>query len=173
MREESVAWPTVAEVVQDIGPELDAIFARYPERRSALMPILHLLQDRLGNLPPSVLEAVADLLEVDPTEVISVASFYHLYFQEPVGRNVLLLCDDLPCSLKGAEAIIRHVEERLGVPCGEPTKDGLFTAIRSPCIAACHRPPAMQVNLAYHEAMTRERVDELIDSIRSQAREAV
>lgn len=155
-----------------MGPELDAILARYPERRSALMPVLHLLQERFGHLPAPVLEAVAELLNLDLTEVSSVASFYHLYFREPVGEYVLLLCDDLPCSLNGAEEIIRHVEDRLGVPCGEITEDGLFTAIRSPCLAACHRPPAMQVNLAYHEAMTRERVDELLDSLGSQAKRA-
>ncbi|MFQ5946391.1 MAG: NAD(P)H-dependent oxidoreductase subunit E, partial [Anaerolineae bacterium] len=129
----------LADVIAGLQPELDALFARYPDRRSTLMPILHMLQERFGHLSGPVLEEVAGLLDLDPTEVSSVASFYHLYFREPVGRWVLLLCEDIPCSLAGAEEMIRHVEGRLGVPCGEITEDGLFTAIRSPCLAACHR----------------------------------
>jgi NADH-quinone oxidoreductase subunit E len=148
-------------------PEIDTIFSRYPDKRSAMLPMLYLAQREYGWLSQDVLHEVADILELEPTEVISVAGFYTLFYKEPVGRYVIEICDDLPCALRGAEQFVEHACQKLGIRVGETTPDGLFTLHTVMCLAACDRAPMMQVNLEYHENMTDEKFDALIDELRA------
>ena len=142
---------------------------RYPSKRSAIIQALYLAQRDNGYLTHEVMREVAHLLEMDPTEVLSIAGFYTLLYDKPVGKYVLHVCNDLPCALRGADAFLDHVCKRLGVQPGETTPDGLFTVEPVMCIGACHRAPVMQVNLEFHENMTPEAVDRLLEQLKAQA----
>lgn len=146
--------------------ELAEVMEHYPDKRSALLPALYIAQREYGYLTPEAMNEVANLLELDPTEVVTVAGFYTLLYREPVGKFVIQVCEDLPCSLCGAEEIIGHLKERLGVEVGETTPDGLFALQTVMCIASCDTAPVMQVNLKYFENLSSEKVDQILDELR-------
>ncbi len=151
---------------------LDAVLQTYPSKRSAVVQALYLAQEEHGYLTEEVMREVAGLLEMDPTEVLSIAGFYTLLHEKPVGRYLLHVCNDFPCALRGADEFLDHVCRRLGVGPGETTEDGLFTVEPVMCIGACHGAPVMQVNLEFHENMTPEVVDELLEKLRASAENA-
>jgi NADH-quinone oxidoreductase E subunit len=147
--------------------EIEALKARYPSFRSALMPALWVAQEESGGyLSKEVLEEVADVMGLTPADVESVASFYSMYNKRPVGKYMIEVCINISCSLLGAQELARHIEKRLGVPLGENTPDGLFTVKRVECMAACGGAPAIQVNGLYHENITPERFDMLVEDLR-------
>ncbi len=145
---------------------LDELVARYPEKRSALIPILHEVQAEVGYLSPEAIQWVAGYLGLSPADVMSVASFYDMLNLEPVGRHMIYVCHNLSCSLLGAERLIRHLEERLGIRVGETTPDGLITLKRMECLASCGTAPAIQVDGVYYERMTIQKLDELLAKLR-------
>jgi NADH-quinone oxidoreductase E subunit len=148
--------------------EIEAYKARYPDSRSALMPALWVAQEEYGGwLPREALIEVAEVMGLTPADVESVASFYSMYNKHPVGKYLIEVCTNIACSLLGAEPLAHHIEERLGVPPGDNTPDGLFTFKRVECMAACGGAPSIQVNGLYHENMTPERFDQLIDELRA------
>jgi NADH-quinone oxidoreductase subunit E len=135
---------------------------RYPERRSALIPILHEVQAELGHLSPGAIEWVAAFLGLTAADVMSVASFYDMLSLEPQGKHVIYVCQNLSCSLLGAEQVVRHLEARLGIRAGETTPDGRISLKRMECLAACGAAPAIQVDGIYYERVTPERLDALV-----------
>ena len=142
------------------------IIKRYPEGRqkSALLPVLHIAQaENQGWLSPGMMDYVASLLQIEPIEVYEVASFYSMYNLKPVGNCVIEVCQTGPCWLKGAENIVAHFESRLGIKPGETTADGKFTLKTVECLAACGTAPVIQVGTEYHESLTTEKVDQLLD----------
>lgn len=145
-----------------------AVMARYPQPRSALLPALHIAQNQLGWISREAMEELGDLVGVATDQVEEVASFYTMYYTEPVGTYVLEVCKTVPCSLMGADEIIDYISQTLGIKPGETTPDGMFTLFRVECLAACHRAPIMQVNHRYYQDLTPERVDALIQAARSQ-----
>jgi NADH-quinone oxidoreductase E subunit len=145
--------------------QFDALVAHYPERRSALIPLLHELQAEAGYLSPEAIEWAAAYLGLSAADVMSVASFYDMLNLEPVGRHLIHVCQNLTCALLGAEALIRHLEARLGIRMGETTPDGRITLKRMECLAACGAGPALQVDGLYHERMTPEKLDALLDRL--------
>ncbi len=149
--------------------KFDQIVARYPVKRSALIPILHEVQAQEGYLTQDAMLAVAGYLDLHPVEVAETASFYDLLHLRPVGKYVLLFCHNLSCTLVGAERVLAHLERRLGIRAGETTPDGLFTLRRMECLASCGTAPVMLVNGEYHENLTEATVDELLDRLRRKA----
>jgi len=142
------------------------LIKRYPEGRqkSALLPVLHIAQaENQGWLSPGMMDYVASLLQIEPIEVYEVASFYSMYNLKPVGKCVIEVCQTGPCWLKGAENIVAHFESRLGIKPGETTADGKFTLKTVECLAACGTAPVIQVGTEYHESLTTEKVDQLLD----------
>ena len=142
------------------------LIKRYPEGRqkSALLPVLHIAQaENQGWLSPGMMDYVASLLQLEPIEVYEVASFYSMYNLKPVGNCVIEVCQTGPCWLKGAENIVAHFESRLGIKPGETTADGKFTLKTVECLAACGTAPVIQVGTDYHENLTTEKVDQLLD----------
>jgi len=130
------------------------LLTRYPEKRSALLPLLHLVQEELGYLTPESMEDVARLLEMRPTDVWETASFYTMYHFRPVGRCHIEVCHNLSCTLLGAESLLDHLKGRLQIREGETTPDDRFTLGRTECLAACDGAPVIQVNNAeYHEGL--------------------
>jgi NADH-quinone oxidoreductase E subunit len=151
--------------------EIEAFKARYPHSRSALMPALYIAQEENGGwLSREALRDVAEVMGLTPADVESVASFYSMYNKRPPGKYMIEVCANISCSLLGGQNLAHHIEQKLGVPAGENTPDGLFTMKRVECMASCGGAPAIQINGLYHENMTPERFDQLIDEIR--AREA-
>ncbi|WP_276091184.1 NAD(P)H-dependent oxidoreductase subunit E [Pedobacter sp. JY14-1] len=148
----------------------DEIVKRYPEgkQKSALLPVLHETQAELGWLSTSAMDKVAEYLDILPIEVYEVASFYTMYFLKPQGKYVLEVCRTGPCCLVGAERIMKHIEDRLGVKEGEVTEDGLFSWRGVECLAACGYGPVLQIGPEYtfYENLNEQSVDQLIEDLR-------
>jgi NADH-quinone oxidoreductase E subunit len=143
------------------------LMALYPQRRSALLPLLHLLQEQDGHLTEDGMEHIGELVGLLPAEVLSVASFYDMFKLEPVGRYVLGICTNIACLLDGAEELLHHAEERLGVKDGGTTPDGLFTLEEVECVAHCNFAPCLQANYRYFGPLTNDDFDTLVDDLGS------
>lgn len=152
--------------------EIEAAAARYPERRSAIMPALMIAQKEHGHLPGPVLEDVAEILGVERVWVYELATFYTLFHTEPIGRFHLQLCDNVSCMLCGSEALLKHLETTLGIRKGETTQDGAFTLSTVECLGACEMAPVMQVGDDYHGNLDTARLDALLESFRAAERAA-
>jgi NADH-quinone oxidoreductase subunit E len=147
--------------------EIKAILEKYPEKRSAVLPLMYLAQEAYGYLSKEAMVDVADNIGIDPTEVLSLAGFYTLFYEEPVGKYVLEICNDLPCALRGADEFVDIACEKLGIGVGETTPDGLFSLKTVMCLAACDKAPMLQVNLKYEEELDEEKFDALISRLRA------
>jgi NADH-quinone oxidoreductase subunit E len=145
--------------------ELERIVRKYPSKRAAIMPALWLAQREFGWLSAPVQQYVADLLGFPLAWVSGLASFYTMYYKEPVGRFHLQVCTNVSCMLRGSDAIVRVCEERLGVALGQTTPDRRFTLSEVECLASCGTAPMMQVNDDYHENLDPERTLALIDRL--------
>jgi NADH-quinone oxidoreductase subunit E len=119
---------------------------QYPEKRSALIPALHLAQAEVGYLPRQAQNEVADLFGIDPNEVNAVVTFYDMFFEEPVGKHLIHVCKNVSCMLRGGDAILGRLCQKLRVAPGGTTSDGEFTVLASECLAACDRAPMMIVD---------------------------
>jgi NADH-quinone oxidoreductase subunit E len=151
--------------------KFDEVVTRYPEgkQKSAMLPLLHEVQAELGWLSPAAMDKVAAYLKLEPIEVYEVASFYSMYFLKPQGKFVLEVCRTGPCCLVGAEKLMGHIEEKLGVKEGEVTMDGLFSWRGVECLAACGFGPVLQIGPEYtfYENLNEQKVDQLIEDLRN------
>jgi NADH-quinone oxidoreductase subunit E len=150
-------------VEAELRERMEAIAARFPQRLSALIPILYLLQRQHGHVTKAGMELAAEVLGTTPAYVDSVASFYTMLYRQPVGKYVLQVCKTLPCALMGAEQVIAYLEEKLGIKPGETTSDQLFTLETVECLASCHVAPLMMVNEVYKVHLDRAKLDAVID----------
>jgi NADH-quinone oxidoreductase subunit E len=146
--------------------EFKNILTRYPNKRAALLPALHLGQREFEWLSRDVLEYVGELLELPYSEVYDTASFYTMFKLKPTGKYHLQVCHTLSCALRGAAHICEHIEEKYGVGNGEVTADGKLSLIKVECLGSCGTAPVVQVNDDYHENLTIEELDKLIDSLK-------
>jgi NADH-quinone oxidoreductase subunit E len=152
---------------------INEIKGRYPEgkHKSALLPALHLAQAEFdGWLSVPVMDLVAETLELHPIEVYEVASFYSMYNLKPVGKCLLEVCRTSSCWLLGAEDIVRHLEKTLGIKEGETTPDGLFTIKTVECLGSCGTAPMMQCGAQFHENLTFEKVDSLLEKLKTEGK---
>jgi len=146
---------------------------RYPagKQKSALLPVLHIAQAEFGGwLSPEVMDYVASVLNIKPIEVFEVASFYSMYNLKPVGKCTLEVCQTSSCWLNGAEDIVRYIEKKLNIKVGETTKDGMFTLKVAECLGSCGTAPMLQCGASYHENLTFEKVDSLIEKYKNENR---
>ena len=157
------------------SPELiskfDDIVSRYPagKQKSALLPILHLVQAEYGWVSAPAMDKVAENLELEDIEVYEVATFYSMYFMRPQGKYVLEVCRTGPCCLVGAEKIMDYIEQKLGVKEGDVTPDGLFSWRGVECLAACGYGPVLQIGPEYtfYENLTEASVDKLVAELKA------
>jgi NADH-quinone oxidoreductase subunit E len=148
--------------------EIRAIAGQYPETRSAILPALHLAQERNdGWLPPQALEEVGTALGVTPAYVQSVASFYDMLHLEPVGRHLVEVCTNISCALVGAQQVVEAFERELGVRPGETTADGQVTLKTMECAGGCGWAPVVVVDHRYREPTTPEDVPAVLQELRS------
>ncbi|MCB1824791.1 MAG: NAD(P)H-dependent oxidoreductase subunit E [Candidatus Competibacteraceae bacterium] len=149
--------------------EIDHWIARYPVERkqSAVLAALREVQHENGGyLTTELMDAVAEYLEMPPIAVYEVATFYSMFELKPVGRHSISVCTNISCMLRGGDAILAHIEKKLGIRLGESTMDGKFFLKREEeCLAACCGAPMMQVDHVYYEHLTPEKVDQVLDSL--------
>lgn len=143
------------------------IISRYPVPKSALVPLLHLAQEQDGYVTEDALEHLADLIGCTPAEVLGTCSFYEMLKLEEVGRYVVNVCTDISCMLLGADQLLHHAEQRLGIHSGQTTQDGQFTLEGVTCIAACTEAPCLQVNYRYEYRVGTQAFDQLVDDLAS------
>ena len=149
------------------------ILARYPVKKSALIPLLHLAQEQDGWVTDDAMEHIADLVECTPAEVLGTCSFYEMFKRKPVGRYMVNVCTNISCQLLGGEELLHHAEHSLGVKAGGTTRDGLFTVEDVECIAACTEAPCLQINYRYFHKITTDQFDEVIADIRAGKRDDI
>jgi len=150
--------------------KLDAVIARYPNRMAATLPALHIAQADLGALTPEVQQVVADYLHLPVAHVYGVVTFYTMFHQKPVGKNVLMVCTNVSCMLRGAYDIMAHIERKLGIGRGQTTSDGAFTLIEEECLAACANAPMMICGTEYFLDLTPDKVDRALEELRKHPR---
>jgi NADH-quinone oxidoreductase subunit E len=157
----------VARLTADNVKVAEEIVSLFPRAKSALIPLLHLAQEQDGWVTDEAMEHIAELVGVTPAEVLGTCSFYEMFKREPVGRYVINVCTNISCQILGAEALLEHAEDRLGVKAGGTTPDGTFTLEDVECIAACTKAPCLQVNYRFFYDVTPEDLDRLIDDLRN------
>lgn len=149
--------------------EIDHWVAKFPpeQKRSAVISALQAAQhENEGYLTSELMDSVADYLELPPIQVYEVATFYSMFETEPVGRHCVSVCTNISCMLRGSDEIVAHLENKLGIKLGESTADGrVFLKREEECLAACCGAPMMMVDHVYHEDLTPEKVDEIIDGL--------
>lgn len=150
---------------QQAEKKIDELLAKYPQKRSALLPILYVAQAENGYLSDDVMEYVAQRMGLTYLDVLSTASFYTMFYRQPVGKYVVQLCSNVSCWLMGSDHIEECIERKLGIRLGETTPDGKFTFIEVECIGACGGAPAMQINFDYHENLTPDKVERILDAL--------
>jgi NADH-quinone oxidoreductase subunit E len=159
----------VASFSPEVLAEIDAHIAKYPpeRKRSALIPLLLLvIQRERGYVDNAGVNFLAEKLDIKVTDVWETATFYSMFNMHPVGKYHIQVCKTLSCRVMGEEQITEHICNRLGIHAGETTPDGKFTVSRVECLGSCGTAPMMQIGFDYHEDLTVEKVDKLLDSLK-------
>jgi NADH-quinone oxidoreductase subunit E len=137
----------------------------YPDRRAALLPVLQLAQEAFGHISLEAEECVAGLFDLSPAHVHEVVTFYTLFFREPKGRHIISVCHNLTCHLLGAQQVLAHLKQRLGLEVGGTTPDGRVTLLSVECLCACEMAPMLQVDDRYEGNLNREKVDRILEGL--------
>lgn len=148
---------------KDVTEAILNLQKRYPEKRSALIPALHIAQAEVGYLPKEIQDEVAKLFDLDPNEVYAVVTFYDMFFEEPVGKHLIHVCKNVSCMLRGADGVMSRLCQRLNIAPGETTSDGQYTVIASECLAACDRAPMMIVDDKVVGPVKENDIDRILD----------
>jgi NADH-quinone oxidoreductase subunit E len=151
---------------QETLEAIEKLCLRYPTRLAALLPALHLAQAELGYVSQDAELDIADKLDVPPTRVREVVSFYTMYHAKPVGRHVLKICRNLSCQMRGADKVIAHAEKLLGIKVGETTADGRVTLEHEECLASCGTAPMAWYNGAFLENLSEEKLESFLADLK-------
>ena len=147
--------------------EVEALFARYPKKVHALLPLLHLAQRETGGWLPEGWDAyLASLCDTTVNHVRGVITFYNMFRTEPIGRNHVMVCTCVPCGLCGGDRVLEHLEHRLGLRPGQTSKDGLFSLEEVQCLAACDKAPLIQVNEDVYGPVSFDEIDRILEEAR-------
>jgi NADH-quinone oxidoreductase subunit E len=152
-------------VLSEVRSDVDAILQKYPNPRSAVLPLLFLAQSVEGHVTEQGMRDVGEVLDLTPAEVLAVASFYTMLKQTPTGDYLISVCRNISCTHLGARKVLRACEERLGIATGETTPDGRFTLEAAECLATCDGAPSMQINYEDFYKVSPEEVVEIINKI--------
>lgn len=145
--------------------EIDLWVAKYPadEKQSAVMRALMIAQEERGYLTPELMDAVADYLDMPAIAVYEVSTFYSMYQHKPIGRHLINVCTNISCKLRGSAEVVSYIENKLEMSLGETSADGKYTLRAVECLGACVNAPMMQIDKDYHENLTAEKIDNVLD----------
>jgi NADH-quinone oxidoreductase subunit E len=143
--------------------------AKYPKRKSAILPALTIANRQVGHLNDAIYREIADAIKVPFVEVAEAATFYTLFPKKPRGKYLIQVCHNISCALMGADSLTGYLEQKLGINKGETTKDNVFTLITVECLGSCATAPMMQINEDFHENLTRDKVDKILEELRAKA----
>ena len=146
--------------------QIQDLISKYPQKRSALIPSLHLAQKELGYISLDTMSEIARIFELSPNEVHEVVSFYTMFHRKPVGKYVLQVCTNISCQLCNAEGIMAHLTKKLGIKPGETSSDNKYTLLEVECLGSCGTSPVVQINDDYHEDLTPAKLDTILDSLK-------
>jgi NADH-quinone oxidoreductase E subunit len=163
--------PSERSGLSDAGrKKIDAICARYPNRQAACLPALHVAQSEFGHITEEAIDAVAAALGISRAHVFGVATFYTMFHREAVGKNVLMVCTNISCMLRGGYEVLAEIEAQLGVKKGETTPDGQFTVVEEECLAACANAPMMICGQDYFLDLDKDKVAAILADLRKNPR---
>lgn len=147
--------------------EISTELTKYPEgqERAALLAALRVAQQECGWISPKTMIYIANMLHIEPAKVAEVATFYTMYDLQPVGRHKISLCTNISCALRGSAQVAEHLFERLNIGFGETTEDGRYTLKEVECLAACGGAPAALIGTEYHENLTPQRMDKILETL--------
>lgn len=159
--------PTEFQLSDQVKKQIDHWVKKFPEdqKQSAVLAALHIVQDEQGWVSQPAMKAVADYLEMPEIAVNEVATFYTMYKKEKTGRNTISVCTNVSCMLCGSNEIVAHLKKKLGIGFGESTSDGKFMLEEVECLAACRNAPALMLNKTYHENLTPEKIDQILNEV--------
>ena len=153
--------PTVKEIKEKA--------ARYPRRKSAILPALTVAYRQLGYVDDEIYREISQVINVPYVEIAEAATFYTMFPKKPRGKYLIQVCHNISCALLGADSLISYLEEKLGIKKGEATEDKLFTLISVECLGSCATAPMMQINHDFYENPTREKVDSILEDLKAKA----
>tara|TARA_Y100000294_G_C8399068_1_gene274013 strand:- start:206 stop:670 length:465 start_codon:yes stop_codon:yes gene_type:complete len=146
--------------------EISAEISKFPEKKAALLPALHIAQKEEGWISKETMEEIASTLEIKPIEVMEVVSFYTMFNMKPVGKYHLQVCTNLSCSLLNSRHMVNYLQDKLGIKTGQTTEDNKYTLSTVECLGSCGTAPMMQVNDEFHENLTKEKIDALLKKLK-------
>ena len=149
----------------ELRQEADAIVAKYPNSRSAVLPLLFLVQSAEGHVTEEGMREIADILNLTPAQVLAAASFYTMFKKQPQGTYLISVCRNIACTHLGGRDLIGELEKRLGIKVGQTTRDGKFTLEAAECLATCDGAPSMQINYEDFYNVTPESAAELVEKL--------
>jgi NADH-quinone oxidoreductase subunit E len=154
--------------------EIENIKQKYPDNKSALLPVLWMVQEKEGWISNDSMKQVGDLLNIPYEHILGVITFYTMFNNKPVGRFHLQICTNVSCMLRGGYELYNYISGKLGIKNKETTNDGLFTIEEVECLGSCATAPMMQVNnKEYYENLTNEKIDEIIEHFKKNIKEGV
>lgn len=140
---------------------------RYPRKKSAILPALTVAYRQVGHVDEEIYKEISKIIDVPTVEIAEAATFYTMFPKKPRGKYLLQVCNNISCALRGSDAIIEHLENKLNIKLGETTEDNMFSLIAVECLGSCATAPMIQVNLDYHENLNKEKLDSLIDDLKA------
>ncbi|MGI9648868.1 MAG: NADH-quinone oxidoreductase subunit NuoE, partial [Acidimicrobiia bacterium] len=155
------------------NPRVEQVLARYPDRKSAVMPLLYMAMADYGYLPDEAVREVAEMVGMTSVQVSSVATFYTMFKREEVGQYLLSVCTSVSCALLNAKATLHAIEDETGVPAGETDTDQRFSVEHVECLGACGGAPAVQVNYELIEGLGEDKARELVNWLREASPESI
>jgi len=151
---------------ENLVDEIKALIPHYPDQEAALIPALHLVQERFNYISERSIVELSEILEIAPAHIMATLSFYTMFRTEPSGRFHISVCKNLSCSLTGSRDILSYLEKKLGITIGETTDDKAFSLGAVECLGACSEAPVMEIDCEYFFHLTPEKVDQIIDDYR-------
>jgi len=139
----------------------------FPDKQSVVLPVIHIIYDQFGYIEKQAVKEAAGLMNISDVYFEEASSFYTMFPLKPVGKYLIQVCQNISCTLMGAEGLISYLDEKHGIKLGETTEDGLFTLVTVECLGSCDTAPMMQINDKYYESLTRAKVDEIIENLRN------
>ena len=141
--------------------------ARYPRKKSAILPALTVAYRQVGHVDDDIYMEISKIIDIPVVEIAEAATFYTMFPKKPRGKYLLQICNNISCALMGSDSMIKYLEEKLDIKLGETTEDNMFSMVAVECLGSCSTAPMIQINLDYHENLTKEKLDRIIDDLKA------